>query len=450
LTRTEIRELLQELELQPSRKLGQNFLCDPNAAGWIARQIEPEPDDVVIEPGAGLGSVSSHLIGRVRKLVLLEKDHRLAEWLRTRAEGRTDVEVIEGDACEYDFRPLFAEGPVKIVGNLPYSAGTAILTHFLAHPTPVVRAVFMLQKEMSKRLSAVPRTKAYGSLTLRIQQRWKVEFLRTFGPDLFLPVPEVDSSVIGITPRLSEQLPVFDRGLYSQLVKQGFSQRRKQLRKLLPKAEFDWEELLTGLGHTAAARAEELSMEDWVALARAFAGHADAPDEGQKSSELFDVVDENDEVTKQATRGEVHAEGLRHRAVHILLFNKGGEIFLQRRSHLKDTHPLKWDSSAAGHVDSGETYEDCAPRELAEELGIKEAALTRVAGLKACSETDEEFIAIFEAQDWKGKVRTDPREIDTGGWFSLETVSRWIVNRPEDFATGFRTVWKEWLASQSE
>lgn len=443
--RSEIRELLERLEIQPSRKLGQNFLCDPNAAGWIARQIDPQPEDIVIEPGAGLGSVTTHLIGRVKKLVLLEKDGRLAQWLRERAEGRTDVEVIEGDACDYDYRHLFAEGPVKMVGNLPYSAGTAILTYFLGHPTPVTKAVFMLQKEMAYRLSAKPRTKAFGALTLRVQHRWEVEFLRNFGPDLFLPRPEVDSSVISLTARRPDAYPPFDRELYARLVNQGFTQRRKQMRKLL--TDFSGGDVggfLESIDHSPSARAEELSVMDWITLTRAHQGIHNGEDKGQSPDEIFDVVDEYDEVIEQKPRSVVHQNSLKHRAVHIMVLNKVGEVYLQKRSYLKDKHPEKWDSSAAGHVDAGESYEATASRELTEELGITSEVLTAVAKLVASEKTDEEFITIFETSDWNGKIKMDPREIDSGGWFSQELVDRWIKNRPDDFATGFREVWSHW------
>ena len=114
------------------------------------------------------------------------------------------------------------------------------------------------------------------------------------------------------------------------------------------------------------------------------------------ASELFPVVDENDRVVRDAPRSEVHGNNLRHRAVHIFIFNGRGEVFLQKRSRWKDRHPLLWDSSAAGHVDAGEEYDTAAIRELQEELGIS-AELKRIVKLPASDQTGQEFIWLYRA-----------------------------------------------------
>ena len=123
------------------------------------------------------------------------------------------------------------------------------------------------------------------------------------------------------------------------------------------------------MGVAETVRAEELSLEQWVELTRHYDAHPlrDVP---QSGDELFDVVDEDDTVQRQERRAVVHAEGLLHRAVHVFAFNKRGELFLQKRSGLKDVHPGLWDSSAAGHLDAGEDYEAGAVREVEEELGV--------------------------------------------------------------------------------
>ncbi|MEC9055128.1 MAG: rRNA adenine N-6-methyltransferase family protein, partial [Verrucomicrobiota bacterium] len=118
----------------PSKKLGQNFLTDPNTARWIVDQLEPDPEDCIVEVGPGTGSLSGALVGRVRRLLLIEYDRRLAEWLRKRYEGEETVEVIHADGARFDLRALFKERPVKLLGNLPYSAGGAILRNFLKRP----------------------------------------------------------------------------------------------------------------------------------------------------------------------------------------------------------------------------------------------------------------------------------------------------------------------------
>lgn len=160
--------------------------------------------------------------------------------------------------------------------------------------------------------------------------------------------------------------------------------------------------------------------------------------------EWFDVVDEQDEVLRQAPRAEVHRMGWRHRAVHILVRNSAGQIYLQKRSWRKDCHPCTWDTSCSGHVDAGETYEIAAVRELKEELGIQcEAPPTPCFKIGACEGTGWEFTWVYQ-MDWVGAVTPDPMEIETGDWFAPEVIQSWILRRRHDFAPAFLAVWEGW------
>ena len=162
--------------------------------------------------------------------------------------------------------------------------------------------------------------------------------------------------------------------------------------------------------------------------------------------ELFDVVNERDEVVGQAPRSEVHRQGLRHRATHILLFNQRGEVFLQKRSAKKDTFPGAWDSSASGHLDTGENYDACAVRELKEELGWEPGGpMEKLFKLKACPETGQEFIWVYRAQA-EGPFQLHADEIERGEWFTPERVTQWLREDPEDFASGFRVLWSRYTA----
>ncbi|MFN0068019.1 MAG: NUDIX hydrolase [Limisphaerales bacterium] len=161
------------------------------------------------------------------------------------------------------------------------------------------------------------------------------------------------------------------------------------------------------------------------------------------SEEIFDVVNERDEVTGRAPRGEVHRRGLRHRAVHVLVYNGRGEVFLQKRSMLKDCHPGTWDSSAAGHLDTGEEYDACAVRELREELGVTPAEPPfRLFKLTACPETGWEFCWVYRAEA-EGPFTLHPEEISDGGWFTPERVTAWLAEHPEDFAGAVPLIWGE-------
>lgn len=429
-------------EIAPRKSMGQNFLVDASISRWIADQIVPDDAPLVVEIGPGMGALTEHLIGRPKKLVLIEKDYQLAPELQRRFEGRADVEVIAEDATRIDLRPWFRHGPVKLIGNLPYSVGGEILKHWLTPPTPVSSAVFMLQKEVCDRLAAKCGDDAYGALSLLVQKDWNVEILRIVPPEVFQPRPKVDSAVIRVTPRDPATLPVFDRVLFDRLVRMGFSQRRKQMKNLLPEAPGGWNALVEALGVSATVRAEELSLEQWIQIARCYENRTTA-DAGQKASEVFDVVNERNEVTGQLTRGEVHARKLLHRAVHIFVINSRGKIYLHQRSHLKDVSPMKWDSSAAGHLDAGEAYADAAVRELKEEIGIDVPSTELAAQIAAGEHTDQEFVELRLARH-DGPIRCLPEEIATGEWFKPEDIDAWVAARPQDFAKGFVTCWKAW------
>jgi isopentenyl-diphosphate delta-isomerase type 1 len=161
------------------------------------------------------------------------------------------------------------------------------------------------------------------------------------------------------------------------------------------------------------------------------------------SEEIFDIVNERDEVIGRLPRAQVHREGQRHRAVHILVFNARGEVFLQKRSMSKDTHPGAWDSSSSGHVDSGEDYDACAVRELREELGLViESSPARLFKVAACEETGQEFCWVYRLVS-EGPFVLHPEEIERGEWFTPARVSELIRQNAGDFADGFVLIWRK-------
>lgn len=161
------------------------------------------------------------------------------------------------------------------------------------------------------------------------------------------------------------------------------------------------------------------------------------------ADEIFDMVDENDQVIGQKLRRLVHRDGDKHRAVHVLVFNSKGELFLQKRSMLKDTFPGAWDSSASGHLDCGEDYDACAIRELREEIGLSVATSPRrLFKLSACPETGQEFVWVYRTEH-EGPFVLHPDEIEKGDWFAPAKISEWIGARPQDFASAFVFIWRK-------
>ncbi len=436
----QIHQVLDTFNVTPSKSLGQNFLTDENIARWIVSQLDIQPEDCVVEVGPGTGALTEHMAPLCRKLILVEFDARLAEYQRERWAESPHVEVHHADGACWDPRRLFAERPVKFMGNLPYSAGGAILANFLTSPCACERAVVMLQKEFIDRIIAVPGDDAYGLLSLRIQMDWVPKALKTVPPEAFSPRPKIDSTVMLLTPRNPLELPPFDHRLMDELMRRCFAQRRKQMHKQLPDSP-PWPEVAAAVGIPTTARPEELGLSQWVNLTNHYDSHPLATI-AQREDELFDVVDEQDKVLRQATRREVHDNNLIHRAVHILVFNKNHDCLLQKRSMFKDRHPGVWDSSAAGHLDAGEDYTTAAHRELREELGIENARLVEVGSLPPSEQTGYEHVRIFAAMQ-DGRISFPAAEIEGVLPFPAKLIDAWLAKRPEDFASSFALCWQK-------
>ena len=158
--------------------------------------------------------------------------------------------------------------------------------------------------------------------------------------------------------------------------------------------------------------------------------------------EIYDVVDEKDQVIGQATRREIHQRSLLHRSIHILVFNSENEVFLQKRSMAKDENPGLWDTSSAGHVDSGETYDDCAHRELWEELGIK-AVLKPLDKIEACEETYQEHVQVYTCGT-NAAIKINMDEISEGKYCDLRIIESEVQNNPEQFTSSFKLILKKY------
>lgn len=256
MTLTETRAALQRLGLQPSKALGQNFLVDDNILRLLLAQADLRPDDTVLEIGPGLGALTAALLAAAGRVTAIEKDRRLCAFLRERWPG---LNLIAGDAVAV---PLPAAD--KVVANLPYSISTPILER-LVESEPRPRAlVLTLQREVAQRLAAAPRHKDYGALTLFTQLRYHVDLAHVISPRCFYPVPRVESALV-VCLRRDPRVLLAPGAEFHRLVRLGFQQRRKMLRKLVPGAAA----VLPALGVPATARAEELSLEQWIGLANA-------------------------------------------------------------------------------------------------------------------------------------------------------------------------------------
>lgn len=251
MTPTEVRQALAELDLRPSKALGQNFLIDGNILDIIAREADIRSQETVLEIGPGLGALTVKLLDRAGKVIAIEKDHRLADFIRQRYP---EVELIHGDACAVELPACD-----KVVANLPYNISTPILERFVEGAAPPRRLVLMVQKEVALRLASTPRHKDYGALTLFTQLRYHVTIVHLVSRHCFVPEPGVDSAIIALDRR-DPRVKLAAGAPFHQIVRQGFQQRRKMLRKLIGASPED-------VGAAPTARAEELSLEQWIELA---------------------------------------------------------------------------------------------------------------------------------------------------------------------------------------
>ena len=224
-----VHAALKTLDLSPSKAMGQNFLVDGNVRDAIVEAAKPDADTCVLEVGPGLGALTERLIPRVQKLIALEKDHRLAAFLRTRFEKCPNFELMEGDAVKADLPALAASGSFDVISNLPYRVGTRILVDLVTAPVPPRRLIVTLQDEVAYRITAKTGSSNYGVLGIICRSRYTARVVRTISPTCFHPVPRVDSAVVQL-----ERLPEPLAGLENvkpllHLLKLLFARRRKQL-----------------------------------------------------------------------------------------------------------------------------------------------------------------------------------------------------------------------------
>jgi 16S rRNA (adenine1518-N6/adenine1519-N6)-dimethyltransferase len=212
---------LREIGVSPVRSLGQNFLHDRNLAKWVVDQAKISRDDFIVEIGPGLGALTEIALAKAARVLAIEKDKRLVKFLREKFKDGA-LEIVHGDALEFDTRIFYTQPEVKLLGNLPYYVSSQLLIRFLEYPSPISLWLFMLQKELARRLVAAPATSDYGALTLLVQLHYRVEYLRTVPASVFLPQPEVDSALVRVTPRDPRELPTCDYKVFAELVRQGF------------------------------------------------------------------------------------------------------------------------------------------------------------------------------------------------------------------------------------
>ncbi|MTI17610.1 16S rRNA (adenine(1518)-N(6)/adenine(1519)-N(6))-dimethyltransferase RsmA [Rhodobacteraceae bacterium RKSG542] len=267
-----LREVIAEHGLDARKSLGQNFLLDLNLTSRIARNAGPLEDCTVVEVGPGPGGLTRALLAEgAKKVIAIEKDSRCLPALKQISDhydGR--LEVIEGDALKFNPADL-ADGPIKIVANLPYNVGTQLLLGWLTMeewPPFWSSLTLMFQKEVGERIVADTASKHYGRLGVLANWRCHTEILFDLNPKAFTPPPKVTSSVVQLLPR-EKPLDCPIRAL-EKVTAAAFGQRRKMLRQSLKSLAPDAEDRIVAAGLKPTSRAEEVDVAGFIALAHAF------------------------------------------------------------------------------------------------------------------------------------------------------------------------------------
>ena len=275
-----LREVIRRHDLRPRKSLGQNFLLDLNLTARIARAGGPLAGVTVVEVGPGPGGLTRALLAEgANRVIAVERDERAVaalDEIAVRYPGR--LTVVSGDALEFDARPLLGDapsGPVRVIANLPYNIATALLVRWLSvEPWPpwYDSLILMFQREVAERIVAKPDSKSYGRLAVLAGWRTEAKILFDVSASAFVPPPKVTSSIVRLVPRRAP-LPCDLRTL-ERVTEAAFGQRRKMLRQSL-KPLGDPRTLLAAAGIAETARAEDIPVEGFVALARALAARAE-------------------------------------------------------------------------------------------------------------------------------------------------------------------------------
>lgn len=269
---SEVRALLERLQIRPNRTLGQNFLIDANILSILLSSAHLDPTDTVLEVGAGLGVLTEWLARRVRRVLAVEKDPHLAAYLRRRLRPYPNVTLIEADILKLSLDALLDTPVQRVVSNLPYSIASRFLFAVSEAKRTLDGITVTVQKEVAERIAAKPGGRKYGLLSVMLQLRYRATVIREISPTCFFPPPEVRSALLKLTAR-EAPLVAAAPDVLRKLLKGMFAQRRKQILGLLQRAwalpEAGAQEAMTRAGIAPTARPEMVSPEQWIYLADA-------------------------------------------------------------------------------------------------------------------------------------------------------------------------------------
>lgn len=275
----QIRAFFALNHTRPKKRLGQNFLVNPEALKIILEAGALTTHDTVIEIGAGLGCLTEVVARHVERVIAVEVDELLYNALAAQFSTNSRVQLLNADILKLELNSLLVDGTgtvpttFKVIANLPYSITTPILWKLLAHHKQIHSCVLMMQKEVAERIAAPPGGKAYGALTIGVTYYAEATLIATLSPENFYPAPKVDSALLKLTMREKPKVAVEDEALFFKIVRTAFRTRRKMLKNALVRGRFVSGEVLAAkfeeLGIAPQRRPETLDITEFAALANA-------------------------------------------------------------------------------------------------------------------------------------------------------------------------------------
>lgn len=288
----EVFQLLERYQVHPQRKLGQNFLVDGNIVKKIIKTAELKPEDVILEIGPGLGTMTQEMASICRLVVAIEIDPKLNQLLVDTFSAYTNVKLVQADAMKLDYDELLEAymlsrekstgQTIKVVANLPYSIASPLLIKLARSQLPIETMTLMVQKEVADRFTAVPGSKDYGATSVILRYYFAIEKAFNVSPHVFYPRPRVESTVVKLVARAHPPVDVPDEAHFFKFVKQAFAKRRKTLvNNILPLYRGTKQALIQHLTENAISpqlRGETLTLEEFAKIFKILYNYIDEVD----------------------------------------------------------------------------------------------------------------------------------------------------------------------------
>ena len=431
------KQILDKYDFQIKKKYGQNFLIDENILNNIVKNANLSEKTGVIEIGPGLGSLTQIIALHAKKVLAYEIDEKLIPILKETLSEYDNVTILNEDILKADVNLdisnyLDSCSEIVVISNLPYYITTPILLTLLEQETPIKRYVVMMQKEVADRIASNPSIKDYNSLSIAIQYRARVKKVMQVPKTVFIPHPNVDSTVLRLETYNRDYKPK-NESFFFDLVRSSFAQRRKTLVNNLQgrfgKEKTFYEEILKKLGMNPQVRSEALSLDDFIRLSDVLSIELEEDD-------TWDLYDENlNKLNITMRRGDRIPLGAYHLICHII-FRKDDKYLIQKRSFDKIAFPGMW-ATTGGGVLHGEESLSCAIRESKEELGIdleaKDLKFCYNEIIKKGDSGHFNFVYLVDKDIKDDEVIIDHREVIDYKWASCDEIEE--MERKGEFVT---------------